>query len=234
MLPALSAALVGVLVAGAATFVASGQTVAHLGQISLAVQDPGSPDPGTTVPEDTAATTTTEPTTEAGTSEEKSPDAPPPEQPSETEPATSADVTSPPATEPAEPPPPTTPGPQVTEEEQVVTLVNDVRTKRGCEPVRVVPELAAAAQGHSSDMADRDYFDHTTPEGVGFAERIVAAGYPNPGAENIARGQQSATQVMNSWMESDGHRANILNCQLTTIGVGLDKDGWYWTQNFGY
>jgi len=122
----------------------------------------------------------------------------------------------------------------VSQEEQVVALVNAAREQSGCGPVRIVPQLVKAARGHSTDMSDRDYFDHTTPEGVGFAERILAAGYSEPGAENIARGQRSATQVMNSWMESDGHRANILNCQLTAIGVGLNKEGWYWTQNFGY
>jgi uncharacterized protein YkwD len=233
MLPALSAALVGAMVAGAATFVASGQTIAHLGTVSLAVEDPGPPTQETTAPEDAAATSTpTERTTEAGTSQEKSPDPAP--EPTRGETGASEDPAPPPPTEPTEPATPTAPPAQVTEEEQVVTLVNDVRTKRGCEPLRVVPTLVEAAEGHSSDMAERDYFDHTTPDGVGFAERIVAAGYPNPGAENIARGQRSATQVMNSWMESDGHRANILNCQLTAIGVGLDKDGWYWTQNFGY
>jgi len=233
MLPALSAALVGAVVAGAATFVAGGQTVAHLGTVSLAVEDPAPRAPGTPSPEDAAATTTTERTTEAGTSREQSPDAPSPE-PTREETGTSEDAPVPPSTEPAEPPPPPADNPQVTEEAQVVTLVNAARAQHGCDPLRVVPELADAAQGHSTDMADRDYFDHTTPDGVGFAERIVAAGYPNPGAENIARGQRSPTQVMNSWMESEGHRENILNCQLTAIGVGLDKDGWYWTQNFGY
>ncbi|MCT2584760.1 CAP domain-containing protein [Actinophytocola gossypii] len=222
------------MVAGAATLVASGQTVAHLGTVSLAVEEPGPPGSETAASEDAAATSTpTERTTEAGTSRERSPDAPPPE-PTPEETGTSEAPAPPPSPEPSEPATPSAPPTQVTEAEQVVTLVNDARTKRGCDPLRVVPELVDAANGHSSDMADRDYFDHTTPEGVGFAERIVAAGYPNPGAENIARGQRSATQVMNSWMESDGHRANILNCQLTAIGVGLDKDGWYWTQNFGY
>ena len=59
-------------------------------------------------------------------------------------------------------------------------------------------------------------------------------GYPTPGGENIAQGQTSAQQVMTDWMNSSGHRANILNCQFTAIGVGLNTNGWYWTQDFGY
>lgn len=82
-------------------------------------------------------------------------------------------------------------------------------------------------------MSERGYFSHTTPENVGFAERARRAGYPSPGAENIARGHRSAEAVMQGWMESPGHRENILNCSLTTMGVGVDTDGWYWTQVFG-
>jgi uncharacterized protein YkwD len=119
-------------------------------------------------------------------------------------------------------------------EDDVVDLVNTERAKAGCDPLRVDPKLAQAAQDHSSDMAERDYFDHTTPEGLTFADRIVNAGYPTPGAENIAVGQKDAPQVMDGWMNSDGHRANILNCDLNTIGVGLDDNGMYWTQDFGY
>lgn len=124
--------------------------------------------------------------------------------------------------------------PQDAIEDEVVDLVNGERAQSGCDPLRMDPKLAQAAQEHSSDMAERDYFDHTTPEGLTFADRIVNAGYPTPGAENIAVGQQDAQQVMQGWMDSDGHRANILNCDLNTIGVGLNEDGMYWTQDFGY
>jgi uncharacterized protein YkwD len=119
-------------------------------------------------------------------------------------------------------------------EDEVVDLVNAERVDAGCRPLNVDAKLAQAAQDHSADMAERDYFDHTTPEGLTFAERIVNAGYPTPGAENIAVGQQTAEQVMEGWMNSDGHRANILNCELTNIGVGFVEDGMYWTQDFGY
>lgn len=83
-------------------------------------------------------------------------------------------------------------------------------------------------------MAERGYFGHTTPEGVTFRERILTAGFSNPGTgENIARGQSDARQVMASWMASEGHRANILNCEFSRVGVGVDVDGMYWTQDFG-
>ncbi len=146
-------------------------------------------------------------------------------------PPSSTAPSTPKTTEPSGPP---SSDQQTKFEDQVVDLANVERAEAGCDPLRVDAHLATAAQDHSSDMAERDYFDHTTPEGLTFAERIVNAGYPTPGAENIARGQQNAEQVMKSWMDSDGHRANILNCDLTAIGVGLDENGMYWTQDFGY
>jgi uncharacterized protein YkwD len=69
---------------------------------------------------------------------------------------------------------------------------------------------------------------------VTFDERIKNAGYPQPGGENIASGQRSAAQVMDAWMNSTGHKANILNCEFKVIGVGLDTNGFFWTQDFGY
>lgn len=140
-------------------------------------------------------------------------------------------------TAPPEPPPSTAtpaPPPRTSPAEQVVALVNQVRVENGCPAVRVDDRLAAAANAHSADMSERGYFAHTTPEGVTFDKRILNAGYPSPGAENIARGQTTATAVMDAWMKSRGHRANILNCKLTAIGVGLATKGWYWTQDFGY
>lgn len=148
-------------------------------------------------------------------------------------------TTGEPAPAPEPPPPPapsTTVAPPVPPTDQVVALVNAARAAAAtpCPPVTVDPRLTAAAQGHSDDMAARNYFSHTTPEGVTFDQRIKAAGYPQPGAENIAKGQRSAQQVMTAWMESEAHRLNIENCRLTTIGVGLNPIAWTWTQNFGY
>ncbi|MEU6128783.1 CAP domain-containing protein [Saccharopolyspora sp. NPDC047091] len=120
------------------------------------------------------------------------------------------------------------------EQQRVVQLVNDQRASAGCGPVTEDQRLTEAANAHSSDMTARGYFSHTTPDGVTFDQRIKKAGHPSPGAENIAQGQRSADQVMDSWMNSAGHKRNILNCSLKTIGVGVDTGGWAWTQDFGY
>ncbi|MFI1718758.1 sigma-70 family RNA polymerase sigma factor [Streptomyces litmocidini] len=120
-------------------------------------------------------------------------------------------------------------------QEQVIELVNAERAKAGCGPLTEHPLLTEAAQGHSDDMAARDFFDHTDPDGDGPGERITAAGYAwSSYGENIAKGQTTAAEVMDSWMHSPGHRANILNCGFKEIGVGLHTSGGpYWTQAFG-
>lgn len=133
-------------------------------------------------------------------------------------------------------PPPvttTTTTPPPSPAQQVFALVNQARARAGCNPLTDDPRLDQAAQQHSDDMSSRDYFSHTTPEGVTFDQRETAAGYPSPGGENIAQGYTSAQAVMNGWMNSSGHRANILNCSFVAIGIGLDTRGWYWTQDFG-
>ncbi|WP_282204860.1 CAP domain-containing protein [Kitasatospora fiedleri] len=97
-------------------------------------------------------------------------------------------------------------------------------------------KLATAALRHSEDMAARNFFDHTNPDGAGPQQRIDAVGYAWSGwGENIARGQKDAAAVMESWMNSPGHRANILNCKFTELGVGvhLGTGGPWWTQDFG-
>lgn len=116
---------------------------------------------------------------------------------------------------------------------QVVTLTNKARAGAGCAALRVDPRITRAAQAHSDDMSRRDYFEHDSLDGRSFADRIRAAGYASPGAENIAFGQRSAAEVMQAWLTSPGHRRNILDCELVTIGVGYTADGSYWTQDFG-
>ncbi|AXE24349.1 RNA polymerase [Streptomyces globosus] len=119
---------------------------------------------------------------------------------------------------------------------QVVALVNAERAKAGCGPLKDDAQLRKAAQRHSEDMASRNFFSHTAPDGSDPGERTTAAGYRwATYGENIARGQSTAESVMNSWMNSDGHRANILNCSFKDIGVGLRQGpgGPWWTQNFG-
>ncbi|MFD5714931.1 sigma-70 family RNA polymerase sigma factor [Streptomyces pharetrae] len=119
---------------------------------------------------------------------------------------------------------------------QVVALVNEERAAAGCAPLTEDPQLNQAAQGHSEDMAARGFFDHTNPDGADPGRRTTAAGYAwSTYGENIARGQQTPEAVMESWMNSPGHRANILNCSFEDIGVGVHdgSGGPWWTQNFG-
>ncbi|MFD7624769.1 sigma-70 family RNA polymerase sigma factor [Streptomyces sp. NPDC059851] len=119
---------------------------------------------------------------------------------------------------------------------QVVALVNAERAKAGCGPLKDDAQLRTAAQRHSDDMAGRDFFSHTSPDGTDPGDRTTAAGYRwSTYGENIAKGQQTPESVMESWMNSPGHRANILNCSFKDIGVGIHRSsgGPWWTQNFG-
>lgn len=116
----------------------------------------------------------------------------------------------------------------------VFVLVNVERTDRGLPVLEYDNLLAEAAHGHAQDMSARGYFAHSSPEGESPGDRIEEVGYDHRGwAENIARGQVSAEDVMNSWMNSDGHRANILNPGLEEIGVGYVSSGRFWVQKFG-
>ncbi|MFF8936752.1 CAP domain-containing protein [Streptomyces paradoxus] len=119
---------------------------------------------------------------------------------------------------------------------QVLSLVNEERAKVGCSPVAANSALAGLAQDYSEDMAARGFFDHTDPSGRTPWDRAEKAGISNLGGENIARGQADAAAVMDAWMNSPGHRANILNCDFKTLGVGVEfgSGGPWWTQNFGY
>ncbi|CAO5149652.1 conserved hypothetical protein [Frankia sp. AiPs1] len=120
---------------------------------------------------------------------------------------------------------------------QVVTLTNVERQQAGLLPLSVDPVLTAAADGHSADMARRGFFAHTSPDGRTVSDRVTALGYRySRVAENIAAGQTSAQEVVSGWMNSPGHRANILLPQLREIGVGHavgGEYGTYWTQVFG-
>ena len=157
-----------------------------------------------------------------------------------------------PSPEPSpEPPPPPPPPPPPREdppeeavdevtalEDQVTVLVNRERDAAGCGAVTTDERLRTAARGHSRDMATNDYFDHTAPDGSTFVDRAEGAGYPRDAAagENIAYGYRTPADVMSGWMNSDGHRRNLLTCSHQAIGVGLAYDGAgraYWTQVFG-
>ncbi|MFC9625113.1 CAP domain-containing protein [Streptomyces sp. NPDC056930] len=118
----------------------------------------------------------------------------------------------------------------------VLALVNQERAKVGCSPVTAGASLTSLAQDFSDDMAARGFFDHTDPDGRTPWDRASKAGVQGLGGENIARGQADAQAVMDSWMSSDGHRANILNCDYKTLGVGVHfgAGGPWWTQDFGF
>ncbi len=119
---------------------------------------------------------------------------------------------------------------------EVLRLVNEERAKAGCNAVAANSSLADLASAFSEDMAERGFFDHTDPDGSSPWDRAAKAGITNLGGENIARGQADAAAVMDAWMNSPGHRANILNCDFKTLGVGVHmaSGGPWWTQNFGY
>jgi uncharacterized protein YkwD len=120
--------------------------------------------------------------------------------------------------------------------QQVLGLTNKERAKVGCKALSASSKLTKAAQGHSADMAAHDYFSHDSRNGDDPFRRIRDAGYSfAAAAENIAMGQQTPSDVMKAWMNSAGHKANILNCTYTQLGVGYALGGGspYWTQNFG-
>jgi uncharacterized protein YkwD len=124
-------------------------------------------------------------------------------------------------------------------EDTVLTLVNQERATAGCAKLTKDSRLVKAARAHSADMAARNYFDHTTPEGVTFDKRITNAGYRfSRAAENIAAGQSSPASVMDAWMNSSGHRANILSPNVKELGVGKGYNAastykTYWVTDFG-
>ncbi|GAA4004876.1 hypothetical protein GCM10022631_14940 [Deinococcus rubellus] len=129
---------------------------------------------------------------------------------------------------------------------EVLRLTNQARAQGGsCGGVAYAPApalswnalLATSAQAHAADMAARNFFDHTNPDGRTFDQRITAAGYLwRSLAENIAAGQQTPAEVVASWIASTGHCKNILNASLKELGVGYAEGGTYgkyWVQDFG-
>ena len=119
------------------------------------------------------------------------------------------------------------------EERAVVALVNEVRAKYGLSPLALNAELCRYARVKSQDMHDTGYFDHNSPAyGSPFdMMRSFGISYAYAG-ENIAQGYASAGAVVDAWMNSAGHRANILSASFTSIGVGYVAEGGYWTQWF--
>lgn len=125
------------------------------------------------------------------------------------------------------------------EELAMLGLINNFRAQNGVGPLTLSPTLTNAAEFHSRDMAARNYFSHDLP-GIGtWSQNISNHGYPyGTRAENIAAGYSAASSTFNQWVNSSGHRANMLNANLTAIGIGAaygagSAYGTYWTTTFG-
>jgi uncharacterized protein YkwD len=129
----------------------------------------------------------------------------------------------------------------------VLASINASRAKAGCPALKLNAKLMAAAEGHARAMAEKDFFGHRDKAGRGFTSRIRAQGYRyGLVAENIAAGQTTAAEVVRAWLESPGHRKNILNCKYRETGIAMvyqpgDKPlrgqrmglRYYWVQVFG-
>lgn len=118
-------------------------------------------------------------------------------------------------------------------EKEVIRLVNEYRVANGVNPVTEDWELSRVARFKSQDMKDNNYFSHTSPVYGSPFDMIKNFGitYKSAG-ENIAKGQINPEAVVDAWMNSAGHRANILNASYNKIGVGYVSKGKYWTQMF--
>ena len=124
------------------------------------------------------------------------------------------------------------------QEDEVIRLVNIERGKAGCGSLRLNTLLRTAIRLHVQELGTHGglYISHVSDDGRTFVDRAKAQGYDDPGGENVARGQRDAADVMNSWMNSEGHRDNILNCDFKAIGAGVTRgvDGTLvWGQLFG-
>jgi uncharacterized protein YkwD len=119
----------------------------------------------------------------------------------------------------------------------VLTLVNAERARAGCGALREDARLVRAARLHSQDMLARNYFSHDSPDGADPSDRARREGYPSGVGENIAAGYPTPQAVVAAWMDSPGHRANILDCRYRSTGVGFAQGSTgyrtYWTQDFG-
>jgi len=152
-----------------------------------------------------------------------------------------------PTTTAAPVPAPPTPG-AASLEEKILALVNQYRAMGAmcgdkafppAPPMTMNAALQTAARGHSADMAAKNYFDHTSPDGTQPGQRMKGAGFfGSYSGENIAAGNDSAESTMGQWMKSPGHCSNIMDKDFKYLGVGYGQNPsakykHYWTQNFG-
>ena len=169
-----------------------------------------------------------QPTTQSPTQQQ--PTAPAPAAPAP-KPAAPAPAPAAPAPKPAAPAPAT--GDVSAYVQQVIDLTNAERSKNGLPALKHDSQLSGVAQKKSVDMAQNNYFSHTSPTyGSPFdMMRDMGVSYKSAG-ENIAQGQRTPQEVVTAWMNSEGHRKNILSANFTHIGVGYEKSGNHWTQMF--
>ena len=135
-----------------------------------------------------------------------------------------------------QPSPPTT---QSRFDAELLQLTNEERRKAGVPALQLSPQLDRAAQGHAEDMVRNNFFSHTGSNGSTLVTRVGAAGYAYSFAgENIAAGGATPAQTIQQWMNSPGHRQNLLSRNFTQIGFGYVSApstayGHYWVQVFG-
>lgn len=120
---------------------------------------------------------------------------------------------------------------EMTQAEAVLKLVNQERQKAGVEPLTLSAKLTDIANTKAQDMIDKNYFSHQSPTYGSPFDMLKKFGVSfSYAGENIAAGQKSAEEVMESWMNSSGHKANILNKNYTQLGVGFKRGGQYGTE----
>jgi uncharacterized protein YkwD len=122
---------------------------------------------------------------------------------------------------------------------RMLDAVNNERNKEGVAPLTWCRNLASSSMAHAKDMATRSYYEHDTPEGLDPTDRAEISGYGGGSGENIAAMQKSVVEVMDAWMNSPGHRENILDSSYNHFGFGIARGryegymGFFWVQNFG-
>ncbi|MEO3817914.1 CAP domain-containing protein [Plantactinospora sp. B24E8] len=225
-------ALLGLLGVGAALLPPALTSAPRVGAEQPAPDTAVEPSDGTTVPETSPTGVDAETTTPSPVPSTTRPSPKPRATPSTTRPRTTSPTPRRTATKT-----PTRANPGAdSREAQVLEIVNRERTANGCDPVVMNSQLAEAARLHSQDQGEHTNMSHTGSDGSDFVERAREAGYASPIGENVAMGYPTAAAVMDGWMNSSGHRANILNCDAKAMGVGVatGADGrLYWTQVFG-
>ncbi|PHV69274.1 serine protease [Sporanaerobium hydrogeniformans] len=195
-------------------------------------ETPDTDKPGTETP-DTDKPSTEIPDTDKPSTETPDTDKPSTETPDTDKPSTETPDTDKPSTETPAPSPDVNVSSQTAFENKVLELVNVERAKQGLKALTMDESVRKVARAKSTDMSQKNYFSHTSPTYGSPFDMLKSFGisYKSAG-ENIAQGYPTPEAVVTGWMNSPGHRANILNASYTHIGVGYEANGKYWTQLF--